>query len=317
MSELKALFFCCLLKLMVERMYKKISLALFGLTTALMLQTPAQAETVVERVAKTGVLNVSTYNDVVPYSYTNEQGQLVGYSVDMVELVRKQLEQELGKKVEVNFVNHSNFQERMMGMLVGEVDLACDNIFTWERDQFLDFSVPYSVSGIKLFTKKGANLTTREDLRGKKLAIVKTFLNERSVKTLESQVTIVPVDSLNDGIEAVKNGTADVFVHDAIILEGMRLTLDQPDAYEVIPQDGYFQHGVACMLPDSDSGFRRLVDYSLVKFMQQYLAGDPTAVGLMNKYFGASPEGIVPLDPERIKEFFSFVIMTREQIPLN
>lgn len=299
-------------------MHKKLSIALFGLISSfIMLQNPAKAETVLEKVAQTGTLIVATRTDIVPYSYIDDKGELVGYSVEVVELIRQQLEQELGRTVEVKFIGHNTFEERMQGMISEEVDLSCDNVFTWERDKYVDFSVAYGVSGVKLMTKKGIGLDTPESLKGKKIGVIKTSVNEKSIQTIQEQVTVVPVDSIEAGIEAVKNGTVDAFAFDGVILEGMRQTLDKPDDYQVLPEESYFQHGISCMVPDGNSSFLRLVDYALVKFMEGYVVGETTSVEIINRYFSAPPQGIVEIEPEQIKNFFNYVIITREQIPLD
>ena len=299
-------------------MHKKLSIALFGIMASfIMLQNPAKAETVLEKVAQTGTLIVATRTDVVPYSYVDDKGELVGYSVEVVELIRKQLEKELGRKVEVQFIGHNTFEDRMQSMISQEVDLSCDNVFTWERDKYVDFSVAYGVSGLKLMTKKGIGLDTPESLKGKKIGMIKTSVNEKSIKIIQEQTTVVPVDSIEAGVDAVKNGTVDAFAFDAVILEGMRQTLDKPDDYQVLPEESYFKHGISCMVPNGDSSFLHLVNYALVKFMEGYVVGETTSVEIVNRYFSAPPQGIVEIEPEQIKNFFNSIIITREQIPLD
>lgn len=47
--------------------------------------------------------------------------------------------------------------------------------------------------------------------------------------------------------------------------------------------------------------------------MDGYINGDPRYVEIVNRYFGE--DGIVFIEPQRIKEFFEMIIITREQIP--
>ena len=77
-------------------MYRKLAFAALGFILPLSFSIqPTIAYTVLEKVAKTGVLTVGTSKDAFPFAYQNNKGQLIGYSVDMVKLIEKQLEQEL------------------------------------------------------------------------------------------------------------------------------------------------------------------------------------------------------------------------------
>ena len=298
-------------------MYKKLSVALLSLIVPLMLPSPSWAETVIERVAKTGVLTVGTRTDLVPYVYVNDKQELVGYSVDVLELIRAQLEEELGRKVELEFVNYDSFEDRIIKIISREIDLSCDTLFTWERDKFVDFSLGYSVSGIKLLVKRGSSLGSSESLQGKRIGIIKTSTSARqqAIEVIQSQATVVQLENAEAGFAAVDEGTIDGFAHDAILLEGMRQTRSNPDAYQIVPEQSFFRHGVACMVPENDSSFLRLVNYTIVKLMQGYVIEDPRYVEIVNRWFG--PEGIVPADPAEIRSFFETIIMTREQIPLT
>ncbi len=298
-------------------MYKKLSVALLSLIVPLMLQRPSWAETVIERVAKTGVLTVGTRTDLVPYVYVNDKQELVGYSVDVLELIRAQLEEELGRKVELEFVNYDSFEDRILKIISREIDLSCDTLFTWERDKFVDFSLGYSVSGIKLLVKRGSSIGSSESIQGKRIGIIKTSTSARqqAIEVIQSKATVVQLENAEAGFAAVDEGTIDGFAHDAILLEGMRQTMSNPDAYQIVPEQSFFQHGVACMVPENDSSFLRLVNYAIVKLMQGYVIEDPRYVKIVNRWFG--PEGIVPADPAEIRSFFETIIMTREQIPLT
>jgi polar amino acid transport system substrate-binding protein len=208
-------------------MYKKLVLPLISLMVPFLLPSPSWAETVLERVAKTGVLTVGTRTDLIPYVYVNDRQELVGYSVDVLELIRAQLEEELGRKVELDFVTDDGFEDRIRKIISREIDVSCDTLFTWERDKFVDFSLGYGVSGIRLLVKEGSSLGSSESLAGKRIGIIETSNSARqeAIEVIQSQATVVPFENAQAAFAAVDAGTIDGFAYDAIILEGMRQTM--------------------------------------------------------------------------------------------
>ncbi|WP_107671402.1 extracellular substrate binding-like orphan protein GrrP [Cyanothece sp. BG0011] len=294
-------------------MYNKIPLIALSLMTMLTFPSQSLAETVLERVARTGILNVSTRVDLVPYAYVNDEDKLVGYSVELIELIRETLSEEIGKDVQIKVIVDDTLDERISSLLNREVDIACDTTFTWQRDRFVDFSLAYGVSGIKVFVKEDNNLSSPDSFKNKRIAIIESVLSPEAIKVIESQVTVVNVDSIQAGIKAVEDGEVDGFAFDGTILEGTRQTLTNPDAYKVVPEESYFKHGIACMVPEQDSTFLNLVNLTIGKLMDGYIRGDSRYVEMVNRYFGEN--GIVPFEPARIKDFFEIMIITREQIP--
>ncbi len=296
-------------------MYKKLFSTLFALITPLLVSAPSWASTVIERVAKTGTLTVATRTDLLPFAYTNEKEELTGYSIEIVELIREQLEKELGKKIKVNYVTYETFGDRLERIVNGEIDLSCDTIFTWERDKFVDFSLAYGISGIRLLVNSKSGFKTAESLQGKRIGIIETFINQDSVKVAHDKATVVPIQNIEAGFQAVKEGKIDAFLYDGTVLQGMKLTMDNPEIYSIIPERALFKHGIACMVPENDSSFLDLVNYSIVKMMEGYIAQKPRYLEIVNRYFGK--DGIVPFTQEEINNFFEMTIMTREQIPAN
>ncbi|MGH2416004.1 MAG: transporter substrate-binding domain-containing protein, partial [Microcystaceae cyanobacterium] len=152
-------------------MYKKLSLALLSLAFILALPRPSLAETVMEKVERTGTLTAGTRTDIVPYSYVNDKGELVGYSIDVLNLIKEELQTRLGKPIQLELVA-VDVEDRIPKIENRDVDIVCEDVaFTWQREQFVDFSLSYSVDGVKLIAKKGGNLGSPESLKGKRIGI--------------------------------------------------------------------------------------------------------------------------------------------------
>jgi polar amino acid transport system substrate-binding protein len=129
------------------------SLKISAVGTILFLLVPFQAvcaQTVLEKISKTGVLTAGTSKDAFPLAYADGKGQLVGYSVDMLQLIKTQVEKELKRPITLKLVALSP-GERIPKLQAGEVDIVCDSSsFTWERDKLIDFSVSYGITGTAL-----------------------------------------------------------------------------------------------------------------------------------------------------------------------
>ena len=153
---------------------KFAKLCLYGITllsTVLTTQI-ATAETVMEKVARTGVLTAGTSKDALPFAYADNKGQLVGYSIDMLTLIQQQLEKELERKIELKLVALEP-QERIPQLLNNDVDIVCDaSSFTWKRDQKIDFSVSYGITGTRLLVKQNDYLTISQSLVGKRIGVL-------------------------------------------------------------------------------------------------------------------------------------------------
>lgn len=283
-----------------------------SLIFTLFLTPSSLAETVIEKVARTGVLTVGTRIDLIPYAYVNDRKQLVGYSVDITNLIKEELEKQLDKEIIIQTVVEEKFEDRIPQIVKGEVDIACSTAFTWERDKFVDFSVSYGISGIRLLAKRDSEIEdSTESLVGKRIGIAPYTISESTMKFIQPQATLVPIEDVDGGFKALQAGKIDAIAGDSVALAGM-IQRNNPEDYKLRPLQPYARYGIACMVPEDDSSFLDLVNYSLVKFMQGYVIKEQSSVELVDRWFGQA--GIVELPSELIRSFFQSIILTREQI---
>ena len=293
-------------------MKKILQLAGISCLLPLLLAGPSLAETVVEKVARTGFLTVGTRFDAIPYSYVNEKGELVGYSMDVLERIRKRLETRLGRPVTLQMVEANQPGEKINLIRSGEIDIACSTAFTWERAKVVDFSTSYSISGIRILARKGSNLSTPQSLIGKRIALVPTSTAVDVIKLVQPRATIVTTYStVEEAIEALKTGKIDAIAGDGISLAGTILR-DNPKIYEIVPEEALANFGIACMVPENNSTFLDDVNYAIVKMMQDYITNDTATVSQIDRWFGS--QGMVPIPPELLKGFFAFKIIEHAQI---
>ncbi|TRU22433.1 MAG: transporter substrate-binding domain-containing protein [Microcystis aeruginosa Ma_MB_S_20031200_S102] len=293
-------------------MKKILQLVGLGCILPMFLASASLAETVVEKVARTGFLTVGTRFDAIPYSYVNEKGELVGYSMDVLERIRKRLETRLGRPVTLQMVEANQPGEKINLIRSGEIDIACSTAFTWERAKVVDFSISYSISGIRILAKKGSNLSTPQSLIGKRIALIPSSAAVDVIKLVQPQATIVTTYStVEEAIEALKTGKIDAIAGDSISLAGTILR-DNPKIYEIVPEEALANFGIACMVPENNSTFLDDVNYAIVKMMQDYITNDTATVSQIDRWFGS--QGMVPIPPELLKGFFAFKVIEHAQI---
>jgi polar amino acid transport system substrate-binding protein len=67
------------------------------------------------------------------------------------------------------------------------------------------------------------------------------------------------------------------------------------------------------MVPENNSTFLNLVNYSIAGLLQGYVSGEQEALNTVNQWIGE--DGIVPLPEELVRTFFAMVLAQRAQVP--
>lgn len=289
-------------------------LAALGLASA-WLPPAAQAETVVERAARTGVITIGTRTNLIPYAYVDDKQQLVGVSVDVAERIAKEVSRYLQKPVRLEFRPVENNDALYKMVNSGEVDLACGIPFTWQQEMVVDYSVPFSLSGIRLLTKGGMKASP-EALAGRRIGVIPGSLGEATIRTLQPAAVRLPQKDLETGVAAVIGGRLDGMAGDSILLAGALApyakSFKTTQAYELVPREAYGRYAVGCIVPENNSTFRNLADVAIVGLLQGYLDDEAASVAAVNRWFG--PQGIVQLPGDMVRAYFEAVLLTHERL---
>lgn len=289
----------------------------FSLGIFLILGCPglAQAHSVLETVLKSGVLTAGTSKDAFPFAYRDSQGQLTGYSVEMLKLINQQVSQELKRPVRLNLVAVDP-QERITKLQRGEVDIVCDfSSFTWKREAEVDFSVSYAITGTRLLVKRDSTLSNPDSLVGKRIGILPGTTGELAIRKAQPRAQIVLFQDRADAQSALKAGQIDAFADDDALLEDWLFRSGNSQNFQVAAYP-YSTEGVACMLPENNSTFRDTVNYALIRYMQGFLSQNKPNVAIFDRWFG--PQGIAPLTTDvqnLIIENMRLVVDSYERLP--
>ncbi len=291
-----------------------VLLALTLLLTATS-QGASWAGEILEKIKQTGVITAGTRKDTIPFAYINEKGEWVGYSIDMLEIIRQDVEKKLGKPIKLELVEVTP-QNRFDKVKNKEIDIECaSSTFTWKREEIVDFSVSYFASGTKIMIKKGSDLETIDSLAGRRIGVIPNTTNEQAIKIQQPAAILVPIKDRSEGLEKLKKGEIEAIAGDGIVLEGLRRENNNKDKFEVVPEFPYMYEAYACMIPEDESAWRGMVNYSLVKFMEGIISDQPQQVEMYEKWFGEET-GVTPYSRETINDYFQGIVDGYEWIPL-
>jgi glutamate/aspartate transport system substrate-binding protein len=220
----------------------------------------------------------------IPFSYVNKVGEPIGYSIDLCNAVVDEVSKELeGVEIAVNY-KKVTAETRIPAVKSGEVDLECGSTTAnFERKKEVAFSPIFFVAGTKLLVPRSSGISSYRDLRDKTVVVTAGTTNEAAVRSISGKQHLgikflVGADHA-ESFAMLKEGKADAFATDDVLLYGLVATARLGDRYHVVGEYlSYDPYGL--MYRKDDPDFAVIVDRTFSR-----LAQSRELVQLYNKWF--------------------------------
>lgn len=164
-----------------------------------------------------------TNAEFAPFEYF-EGEKIVGVDADIAEEIAK----DLGKEV---VIEHIDFDSLIPSLIAGKADfVAAGMTITPEREESVDFSIPYVESIQNIISTKDTELKTMKDLKGKKIGVQLGTTGDLAVSDAinledgELNGTGAEVKTYGSALEASQDlltGRIDAVVIDKLTAEGI------------------------------------------------------------------------------------------------
>jgi polar amino acid transport system substrate-binding protein len=166
------------------------------------------------------LLRVGTSPDFPPFEYIDEGGNIVGFDIDMIRELAKMIGYD---DIEIISID---FDGLIPALQNGQIDvIAAGMTITEERQQIVDFTVPYWQADQAIVVKKGSSFSPQslDDLEGKIIGVQSGTTGEAVVDDFVSEtgkeIDIRRYSSFVLAINDLVNGRIDAVVVDTPVAE--------------------------------------------------------------------------------------------------
>ena len=181
-----------------------------GAENASQASATAKARTL-DEIKKSGKIKIGVFSDKNPFGYVDENGKVQGYDVYFAKRIAKDL---LGSENAVDFV-YVEAASRVEYLKSAKVDITLANFtVTDERKEQVDFALPYMKVALGIVSPQKAEITDVNQLKGKKLIVVKGTTAETYFSKNYPDVTLVKFDEYQEAYDALLDGRGDAFSTD-------------------------------------------------------------------------------------------------------
>jgi glutamate/aspartate transport system substrate-binding protein len=220
----------------------------------------------------------------IPFSYVNKVGEPIGYSIDLCNAVVDEVSKELeGVEIAVKY-KKVTAETRIPAVQSGEVDLECGSTTAnFERKKEVAFSPIFFVAGTKLLVPRSSGISSYLDLRDRAVVVTAGTTNEAAVRAISDKqhlgIKFLVGTDHTESFAMLKEGKADAFATDDVLLYGLVATARSGDQYHVVGEYlSYDPYGL--MYRKDDPDFAAIVDRTFSR-----LAQSRELVQLYNKWF--------------------------------
>lgn len=250
-----------------------LSLSACGSSAASSASTAAAADDSLQKVKDAGELRIGLEGDWQPFSYHDENDNLVGYDVEVAQNVARRL----GVKADIT---EGAWDGLLTGLSTGVYDVVVNGVdVTEEREKTFDFSDPYAYDHIDLVVRKDNDtIKTFEDLKGSTTANSTGSTYAQMGEDYGAKVSNVP--TLAETMTLVLNGTVQATINADTSVQDYLNTTGETDLKVVDQADDVTEYAIP-MKKGSDT-LRKAINDAL-----QDMRDDGTLKSLSEKYFGA------------------------------
>ena len=197
---------------------KKITMFLMAIVSILALtfaagcasnsETESKPYRSIAEIKKSGELIIGVFSDKAPFGYIDKNGNYRGYDIYFAERLAK----DLGVKPKYISLEPANRTEYAK---TGKVDIILANFtMTKERAEQVDFALPYMKVAIGVVSPENQNITSVEQLKGKKLIVAKGTTAETYFTENHPEIELLKFDQYAETYNALLDKRGDAFSTD-------------------------------------------------------------------------------------------------------
>jgi polar amino acid transport system substrate-binding protein len=269
-------------------MFETLRKTLTGLTAAAALTAiaapaaMAQEKSLLDDVLARGKLIVGTGSTNAPWHFKDEQGNLVGFDVDIARMIAMGLFKDPNK---IEFVEQSS-DARIPNVTTGKVDITCQFMtVTAERAQQVAVTIPYYREGVGLLLKADGKYKNYDELKkagsGAVISVLQNVYAEEMVHAALPEAKVDQYESVDLMYQALDSGQADGAATDQSSVKW--LIVQQPGKY-VDAGYGWGPQSYSCAVKRGDQQWLNFVNTVLHEAMTGVDFG--TYQASFKKWFG-------------------------------
>jgi glutamate/aspartate transport system substrate-binding protein len=262
----------------------RLAVALAASLLAVFAASAQELTGTLKKIKDTKSVTLGYRESSIPFSYINRAGEPIGYSIDLCNAVVDEISRELeGIEIAVKYQPVTS-ATRIPAIRNGEVDLECGSTTAnFERKKEAAFSPIFFVAGTKLLVPRSSKIGSYRDLRDKTIVVTAGTTNEAAVRAISEKqhlgIKLLVGKDHSESFAMLKEGRADAFATDDVLLYGLVATTHSSDQFQVVGEYlSYDPYGL--MYRKDDPDFTAIVDRTFT-----HLAESRQIVQLYNKWF--------------------------------
>ncbi len=236
--------------------------------------TEAASGDLLSQIQANGTITVAMEGTWAPWTYHDENDNLVGYDVEVATKIAEKL------GVEPKFIE-GEWDGLLAGIDAGRYDIMVNGVdITPERAEKYDFSTPYAYNRTAVITRKdNDSINTLEDLNGKKTA--NTISSTYAQLAEQYGATVTGVDDLNQTFELLLSGRIDATLNAEMTYYDYMKEHPDANAKIAVLTDDANQVAIPMRKGDETATLRAAIDAAI-----EEMRADGTLKELSEKYFG-------------------------------
>jgi len=224
------------------------------------------------KIAESGSITIGFHEATPPFTFSNVDGKVMGYSYDIALKIADAVKRELKlSKLEIKQVPFTT-QNRFAIVQNGTANISCGaTTNTTERQKTSAFSNTIFVAGSRLMTRKDSGIKDFPDLVGKSVATFARSTSEKMLRKMNSEQNyrINIVSTFDRGatpLSVLQAGQADAYMMDDVLLYATLHETWRPEEWVVTGKPQSYE-AYGCILPKDDTAFKKVVDQEISRIM--------------------------------------------------
>ena len=249
---------------------KRLSIAAAIFTLIVMQAGTAQAADTLSKIRDSETLTIA-YRETPPFSFTNENKQVVGYSVDVCLKVAEAVKHALKlRDLKIAWLPVDT-TTRFSSIIESKADLECGSTTNnADRRTRVAFTISHFFSSVRMVVKQSSGIHTWQDLKERTLATTHNtttvaLINARS-NARSLNLKVLEANDDQQSFAYVESGKADAFAMDDVLLYSFRSLAKHPEDF-IITGEPLSVEPYSIMFRRDDPEFKKLVDNELMRLI--------------------------------------------------